>query len=84
VSALPVFLDPFSWRKVTYVAALFPSPFAQLVPKDEADALYDRYIIPTPARSAGTASSTRSPIESMIRPLLLLIAGSKDSSPTRQ
>jgi len=48
VSALPVLLDPFSWRKAKVMSRrFFRNRFAQTAPKDEADALYDRYIVPT-------------------------------------
>ena len=51
VSALPVFLDPFSWRKVKMMSRrFFQRRFAQTVPRDQADALYDRYIVPTPGK----------------------------------
>ena len=73
VSALPVFLDPFSrWSRVkTMSRKFFATRFAQTAPDAEKDALYDRYIIPTPgkvywdgvinpmARSAGTIPPAR-------------------------
>lgn len=51
VSALPVFGDPFSWLKAKVMSRrFFRNRFAQTAPKDQADALYDRYIVPTPGR----------------------------------
>jgi hypothetical protein len=58
VSALPVFFDWGSWKKVeTMSRDYFHKRFAQLVPEDQVDATYDKYIVPTPARSGGTGSS---------------------------
>ena len=51
VSALPVFLDPFSaWKAKQMTQAFFRTRFAQTAPKDQADALYDRYVVPTPGK----------------------------------
>ena len=51
VSALPVFLDFGSWKKAeTMSRSYFRNRFAQLVPEDQADALYDQYIVPTPGK----------------------------------
>lgn len=51
VSALPVFVDPLSWRKAKVMSrSFFRNRFAQTAPKDQADSLYDRYIVPTPGR----------------------------------
>lgn len=48
-SALPVLGDPLSWRKAKVMSRwFFRNRFAQTAPKDQADALYDRYIVPTP------------------------------------
>lgn len=48
-SALPVFIDPFSWRKAKVMSRnFFQNRFAQTAPRAKADALYDRYIVPTP------------------------------------
>ncbi|MDS9469428.1 alpha/beta hydrolase [Paracoccus sp. MBLB3053] len=50
-SALPVFGDPFSWQKAKVMSrAFFGNRFAQTAPRDQVDALYDRYIVPTPGR----------------------------------
>ena len=81
-STLPVFLSWGSWHRVmTMSREFFVKRFAQTVPAGEADALYDRYIVPTPGKTywdglinaAGKitwASKTRAP--------LLLIGGSID------
>jgi hypothetical protein len=51
VSALPVFLDLFSWRKAKVMSRkFFATRFAQTAPRDQVVALYDRYIVPTPGR----------------------------------
>jgi pimeloyl-ACP methyl ester carboxylesterase len=51
VSALPVLLDPLSWRKAKVMSRkFFRNRFAQTAPKDQADALYARYIVPTAGR----------------------------------
>lgn len=48
VSALPVLLDPFSpWKLKSMSRKFFKTRFAQTASKDAADALYDRYIVPT-------------------------------------
>ncbi|MCR5879805.1 alpha/beta hydrolase [Phenylobacterium sp. J367] len=51
ISALPVLGDPFSNGKLkTMSRPFFKTRFAQTAPKDQADALYDRYIVPTAAK----------------------------------
>lgn len=80
-SALPVFLDPLSWRKAKVMSRrFFRTRFAQLVPPAEADALYDRYIVPTPGRVYWDGVIGKMPIrwDNPARPPLLLIGGSKD------
>lgn len=50
-SALPVLGDLFSGRKAKVMSRrFFKNRFAQTAPKDQADALYDRYIVPTPGK----------------------------------
>jgi len=50
-SALPVFIDPLSWRKAKVMSRkFFATRFAQTAPAARVDALYDRYIVPTPGR----------------------------------
>ncbi len=81
VSALPVFLDPFSWRKVKHMSRrFFHRRFAQLVPADEADGLYDRYIVPTPGKVYwdGVVGKIDIDWDNPERPPLLLIGGGKD------
>jgi pimeloyl-ACP methyl ester carboxylesterase len=50
------------------------------VPKDEADALYDRYIVPTPGKVYwdGVINKIDIDWDSSVRPPLLLIGGGKD------
>lgn len=51
ISALPVLGDPFSNGKLKFMSRkFFRNRFAQTAPKDQADALYDRYIVPTAAK----------------------------------
>jgi pimeloyl-ACP methyl ester carboxylesterase len=81
VSALPVFLDPFSFRKVKHMSRrFFRNRFAQLVPDDRADALYDRYIIPTAGKVYWDGVINKISIDwaNPKRPPLLLIGGDKD------
>jgi len=80
-SALPVFIDPFSWRKVkTMSRKYFQRRFAQTVPADQADALYDRYIVPTPGKVYwdGVINTLKIRWDNPARPPLLLIAGEID------
>lgn len=80
-SALPVFIDPLSWRKAkTMTRAFFRSRFAQTAAKDEADALYDRYIVPTPGRVYwnGVVNPMKINWENPDRAPLLLIGGELD------
>ena len=81
VSALPVFSDPFSWRKVKHMSrSFFANRFAQTAPRDQVDALYDRYIVPTPGKVYwdGVINTIKINWASKIRPPLLLIGGGKD------
>lgn len=80
-SALPVFIDPFSRRKLkTMSRRFFRRRFAQTVPKDRADALYDRYIVPTPGKVYwdGIIDTLKIDWANPARPPLLLIAGELD------
>lgn len=80
-SALPVLLDPFSWRKAKVMSRrYFKTRFAQTVPEDRADALYDRYIVPTPGRVYWNGVVNKIPIQwdNPARAPLLLIAGEID------
>jgi pimeloyl-ACP methyl ester carboxylesterase len=81
VSALPVFLDPLSWRKAKVMSRrFFRNRFAQTAPRDQADALYDRYIIPTPGKVYwdGVVNALKIQWNNPKRPPLLLIGGGKD------
>ncbi|MCW3838232.1 alpha/beta hydrolase [Sphingomonas canadensis] len=80
-SALPVFLDPLSWRKSKVMSRrFFRRRFAQTAPSDQADALYDRYIVPTPGRVYwnGVVNAMKIRWDNPARPPLLLIGGEKD------
>jgi len=81
VSALPVFLDPFSrWKAKTMSRKFFATRFAQTAPEAEKDALYDRYIIPTPGRVYwdGVINPMKIRWDNPARPPMLLIGGDKD------
>jgi len=81
VSALPVFLDPLSFRRLkTMSRRFFRRRFAQKVPAGEGDALYDRYIVPT-ARKVywdGIVNPMRIRWDNPDRAPLLLIGGGRD------
>lgn len=81
VSALPVFLDLFSWRKAKVMSRrFFKRRFAQTAPEAEKDALYDRYIVPTPGKVYwdGVIKPLRIDWENPDRAPLLLIGGGRD------
>ena len=81
VSALPVFGDLFSWRKVKSMSReFFARRFAQTLPKDKVDAAYDRYIVPTPGRVYwdGVVRPMKIDWAGQDRAPLLLIGGGKD------
>jgi len=80
-SALPVFIDPLSWRKAKVMSRkFFRTRFAQTAPADRADALYDRYIVPTPGRVYWNGVIGAMPIrwDNPDRAPLLLIGGEVD------
>ena len=81
VSALPVFFDWGSWKKAeTMSRSYFRKRFAQLVPGDQANALYDRYIVPTPGKVYWDGIVHKTPIQwdNPERAPLLLIGGELD------
>lgn len=81
VSALPVFLDPFSRGKAKHMSRrFFARRFAQTLPADKADAAYDRYVVPTPGRVYwdGIVGPMKIDWANPKRPPLLLIGGGKD------
>jgi pimeloyl-ACP methyl ester carboxylesterase len=50
-STFPVFFSWGSWRRVmTMSRKFFGTRFAQVVPPAQVDAMYDRYIVPTPGK----------------------------------
>ncbi|WP_156255028.1 alpha/beta hydrolase [Sandarakinorhabdus oryzae] len=80
-SALPIFLDPFSWRKAKVMSRrMFRTRFAQTVPAADADRLYDRYIVPTPGRVYwdGVINPLKINWKNPQRAPLLLISGEID------
>ena len=81
VSALPVFGDLFSFRKLKVMSRkFFATRFAQTAPESLKDALYDRYIVPTSGRVYwdGVVNPMKIDWTSAIRAPLLLIGGGKD------
>jgi len=81
VSALPVFIDPFSWRKAKVMSRkFFANRFAQTASRDEVQALYDRYIVPTPGKVYwdGVINKIKIQWDNPKRAPLLLIGGGKD------
>ncbi len=82
VSALPVFLDPLSWRKSKVMSRkFFAERFAQTAPRDQVTELYDRYIVPTPGKvywDGVTGASGRIRWTNPDRAPLLLIGGDLD------
>jgi len=81
VSALPVFGDPLSWRKVKVMSRrFFARRFAQTLPAEEVDAAFDRYIVPTPGRVYwnGVVRPMKIDWAGQKRAPLLLIGGGRD------
>jgi len=81
VSALPMFIDPFSWRKAKVMSRkFFANRFAQTAPRDQVDALYDRYIVPTPGRVYwnGVVNTIKIDWANPKRAPILIIVGSED------
>ena len=82
VSALPVFLDLFSWGKVkTMSRKFFAERFAQTPPRDQVTALYDAYVVPTPGKvywDGVTGASGKITWKNPKRAPLLLISGEID------
>jgi pimeloyl-ACP methyl ester carboxylesterase len=81
VSALPAFIDLFSWRKAKVMSRkFFAKRFAQTAPKGEVEALYDRYIVPTPGKVYwdGVINKINIQWDNPQRAPLLLIGGGKD------
>ena len=82
VSALPVLLDLFSWKKSkTMSRKFFAERFAQTAPRDQVTALYDAYIVPTPGKvywDGVTGASGKIHWKNPKRAPLLLIAGEID------
>ena len=81
ISALPVLADPFSGRKAKVMSRrFFRRRFAQTAPRAEADALYDRYIVPTPGKVYwdGILRPTAIRWDNPRRAPLLLIGGELD------
>lgn len=81
VSALPVFSDPFSGRKALQMSRkFFRTRFAQTAPAEQSDALYDRYVVPTPGKVYwdGVINAMKLHWANAARPPLLLVGGELD------
>ncbi len=81
VSALPVFFDWGSWKKTeTMSRNYFRKRFAQTIPEDQADSVYDQYIVPTPGRIWWDGIVNATPINwsNPNRAPLLLVGGEID------
>ncbi len=82
VSTFPVFLSWGSWgRTMTMSRKFFATRFAQTAPKNEAAALYDRYIVPTAGKVYWDGLLNRAGRIAWSNPNrapLLLIGGGKD------
>lgn len=81
VSALPVFSDLFSFRKVkTMSRRFFARRFAQTAPEADKNALYERYIVPTPGKVYwdGVINPMSIRWDNPSRAPMLVIAGGKD------
>jgi pimeloyl-ACP methyl ester carboxylesterase len=81
-STFPVFLSWGSWRRVmTMSRRFFSTRFAQTVPSAEVDAVYDRYIVPTPGKiywDGVVSAAGKIRWDNPDRAPLLLIAGGID------
>jgi pimeloyl-ACP methyl ester carboxylesterase len=82
VSTFPVFLSWGSWSKImTMSRKFFATRFAQTVPAELVDTLYDRYIVPTPGKvywDGLVAAAGKIKWDNPNRAPLLLIGGSID------
>jgi pimeloyl-ACP methyl ester carboxylesterase len=82
VSTFPVFLSWGSWKRVmTMSREFFATRFAQTIPAGKADALYDRYVVPTPGKvywDGLVAAAGKITWDNPNRAPLLLIGGSID------
>ncbi len=82
VSAFPVLGSLGSWGRVMHMSRkFFATRFAQTIPAGQSDALYDRYIVPTPGKLYwdGVVTQTgKLNWDNPRRAPLLLIGGGKD------
>jgi pimeloyl-ACP methyl ester carboxylesterase len=82
ISTFPVFLSWRSWSRVmTMSRKFFATRFAQTIPAGQADALYDRYIVPTPGKvywDGLTSAAGKIRWDNPNRAPLLLIGGAID------
>jgi pimeloyl-ACP methyl ester carboxylesterase len=81
VSALPVLWNPLTGGRLKVMSRRhFATRFAQTAPRDQVDALYDRYIVPTAGKVYWDGILKPEPItwKNPKRPPLLLIGGGVD------
>jgi pimeloyl-ACP methyl ester carboxylesterase len=81
VSALPVFGDLLSWRKLkTMSLDFFRTRFAQTIPADLVESEFERYVVPTAGRVYwdGVVNAMKIDFAGQMRAPLLLIGGGKD------
>lgn len=82
VSAFPVLGSLGSWGRVMHMSRkFFATRFAQTIPAGQSDALYDRYIVPTPGKLYWDGVVTKTGKLTWNNPKrapLLLIGGGKD------
>lgn len=80
-SALPVLWNPFTGGQLKVMSRKhFATRFAQTAPRDQVDALYDRYVVPTAGKVYWDGILKPEPIHwaNPKRPRLLLIGGGVD------
>lgn len=81
-SAFPVLGSWGSWGRTMHMSRrFFATRFAQTIPPEKADPLYDRYIVPTPGKLYWDGILTKTGAlqwDNPNRPPLLLIGGGKD------
>jgi pimeloyl-ACP methyl ester carboxylesterase len=82
ISALPVLIDPFSFRGIKRMSrGFFGRRFAQTLSKEEADVAYPRYVAPTAGKvywDGIVEAAGQIDWESKVRPPLLIVTGGKD------
>lgn len=82
ISALPVLIDPFGYKKIKRMSRrYFGNRFAQTLSKAEADVAYPKYIVPTAGKvywDGIVEAAGQIRWDNPMRPPLLMIGGGKD------